>query len=168
MVPLYYSGRFQEAHDLYRATIELGLKPAFQGPQAAMMLGDQVGGFGSWVEFIRRQGVEIEDESQAKQWASDGDLRSAYEWLRERVGRYGRNWSYALNSAGWHWVAGDRELAVEEAVEAIRKYRREQQPTGMPGYEWALFFYDPLFDELRKDPRVIEALELLDVDSIAE
>jgi DNA-binding winged helix-turn-helix (wHTH) protein/tetratricopeptide (TPR) repeat protein len=168
VVPLYYSGRFQEAHDLYRATLELGLKPVFQGPQAAMMRGDQVGGFGGWVEFIRRQGVEIEDESQAAQWASGGDLRSAYDWLRDRVGHYGRNWSFALNSAGWHWVAGDRELAVAEAVGAIRKYRREQQPTGMPGYEWALFRHDPLFCELRKDPRVIEVLGLLDIDGVAE
>ena len=74
---------------LSRATIELGLKPVYQGPQAAMMLGDPVGGFGSWVDFIRRQGVEIEDESVAVQWASGGDLRSAYDWLRERVGHYG-------------------------------------------------------------------------------
>jgi hypothetical protein len=78
------------------------------------------------------------------------------------------NWSYALNSAGWHWVAGDRELAVEEAVGAIRKYRKDQQPTGMPGYEWALFCYDPLFAELRRDPRVIEVLELLVIDGVAE
>ena len=75
VVPLYYSGRFQEAYDLHRATIELGLKPAYQGPQAAMMLGDTVGGFENWVDFIRRQGVEIEDESEAAQWASGGDLR---------------------------------------------------------------------------------------------
>jgi len=168
MVPLYYSGHFQEAYDLYRATIDLGLKPTYQGPQAAMMLGDQVGGFGSWVEFIRRQGVEIEDETQALQWASGGDLRSAYDWLRERVGPYGTNWSYALVSAGWHWTAGDHDLAVEQAVSAIRRYRREQQPTGMPGYEWALFCHDPLFAELRKDPRVIEVLELLSMDGMAE
>jgi hypothetical protein len=38
----------------------------------------------------------------------------------------------------------------------------------MPGYEWALFSYDPLFEELRKDPRIIEVLGLLDMDSIAE
>jgi DNA-binding winged helix-turn-helix (wHTH) protein len=168
VVPLYYSGRFQEAHDLYRATIELGLKPVYQGPQAAMMLGHQAAAFGSWVEFIRRQGVEIEDESRAVQWASSGDLRSAYNWLRERVGHYGRNWSYALISAGWHWTAGDHDLAVEEAVGAIRRYRREQQPVGMPGYEWTLFYYDPLFAELRRDPRIIEVIELLDIDSIAE
>jgi len=168
VVPLYYSGRFQEAYDLHRATIELGLKPVYQGPQAAMMLGDPVGGFGSWVDFIRRQGVEIEDESVAAQWASGGDLRSAYDWLRKRVGHYGRNWSFALISAGWHWAAGDHDLAVEEAVGAIRKYRSEQQPTGMPGYEWTLFYYDPLFAELRKDARVIEVLELLEIDSISE
>ena len=168
VVPLYYSGRFQEAHELHRATMELGLKPAYQGPQAAMMLGDQLIGFRSWVEFIRRQGVEIEDESEAAQWASDGDLRSAYNWLRERVGQYGRNWSYALTSAGWHWVAGDHDLAVEEVQSAIRRYRREQQPTGMPGYEWALFYFDPLFADLRRDPRIIEVLDLLDVKSITD
>jgi DNA-binding winged helix-turn-helix (wHTH) protein len=168
VVPLYYSGHFQEAHDLHRATMALGLKPVYQGPQAAMMLGDQVEGFRNWVEFIRRQGVEIEDGSQAVRWAADGDLRSAYNWLRERSGSYGRNWSFALMSAGWHWVAGDHDLAVEEAGDAIRRYRGEQQPTGMPGYEWALFSYDPLFEELRKDPRIIEVLGLLDMDSIAE
>jgi hypothetical protein len=167
VAPLYYSGRFQEAHALHRATIELGLKPTYQGPQAAMMLGDQLAGFRSWVEFIRLQGVEIEEESRAVQWASDGDLRSAYDWLRERAGSYGRNWSYALMSAGWHQAAGDHDQAVEQTVAAIRRYRDDWQPTGMPGYEWALFYYDPLFAELRKDPRVIEVLDLLDMDSIA-
>ena len=56
----------------------------------------------------------------------------------------------------------------KKPVGAILRYRREQQPTGMPGYEWALFYYDPLFAELRKDPRVVEVLELLNIDSIAE
>jgi tetratricopeptide (TPR) repeat protein len=168
VVPLYYSGRFQEAHDLHRATIELGLKPVYQGPQAAMMLGDQVAAFRDWVEFIRLQGVEIEDESRAVQLAEGGDLRAAYDWLRERSGSYARNWSFALMSAGWHEVAGDRDLAAEQAADAIRRYRTEYQPTGMPGYEWALFTYDPLFEELRKDPRIIEVLPLLDMESIAE
>jgi tetratricopeptide (TPR) repeat protein len=167
VVPLYYSGRFEEAYALYRATLELGLKPVFQGPQAAMMLGDQGVAFAEWVEFIRRWGVEIEDESEAVEWASSGDLRSAYNWLRERSGAYGREWSFALVSAGWRWVAGDYELAVEEAVGAIRKYRDEQQTDGMPGYHWTLFCHDPLFTELRKDPRVIEVLELLNINSIA-
>jgi len=66
----------------------------------------------------------------------------------------------------WHEAASDRDLAVKEAVEAIRRYRAEQQPTGMPGYEWALFYYDPLFAEPRADPRVVEVLELLRMDSI--
>jgi tetratricopeptide (TPR) repeat protein len=168
VVPLYYSGRFQEAHDLHRATVELGLKPTYQGPQAAMMLGDQVEGFRSWAEFIRLQGVDIEDESRALEWAADGDLRAAYDWLRERSGSYARNWSFALVSAGWHEVAGDRDLAVEEAAAAILRYRTEYQPTGRPGYEWTLFVHDPLFEELREDPRIVEVLPLLDVESITE
>jgi len=38
----------------------------------------------------------------------------------------------------------------------------------MPGYEWALFRHDPLFAELRKDPRIVAVIDLLDVDSIVE
>ncbi|MCP4945634.1 MAG: hypothetical protein GY924_27115 [Planctomycetaceae bacterium] len=161
VVPLYYVGRFDEALEIHSATVELGLKPNPQGPGAAIMAGDQVSGFRYWTHFIRNQGVEIESEAEPVQWVNAGDLRSAYDWLRERSGQFKQDWNYPLVSASWHVVAGDHDLAVAELSEAIRLLRKEQEPDGNPSYAWTLFLHDPLFAEVRKDPRMKLALEVL-------
>jgi len=161
IAPLYYLGRFEEALDLYKATVQLELKPLFQGPHAAIMAGDQVGGFRYWVHFIRQQGVEIEDESEPLRWIESGGITSAYDWLRQRSGEFLLDRNFALASASWHIAAGDHDMAVEEISEAIRVYRSEQEPLGNPSYSWTLFLYDPLFAEVRRDPGLAVAMELL-------
>ena len=166
VAPLYYTGRFQESLDLYVAAVGLGLKPLYQGPHAAIMLGDQAAAFNYWVDFVRQQGVDIEDETRARQWVASGDLRAGYNWLRERAGSFLLERNFALASPSWHIAAGDNDLAMAEIDAAIRVYRSEREPEGMPDYSWTLFFYDPLFAEVRNDPRMSDALSLLRFDSI--
>ena len=161
VVPLYYAGRFREAYDLHVASSELGLKPSYQGPLAAVMLNEMAAGFGYWVDFVRHAGVEIEDEGAPMQWAREGRLTEAYDWLRDRAGSFKQDWTYPLISASWHLAAGDKEKALEETTNAIKTYRSTQHPEGMPSYTWTLFFHDPLFTELRNDPRISKALKLL-------
>jgi DNA-binding winged helix-turn-helix (wHTH) protein/tetratricopeptide (TPR) repeat protein/TolB-like protein len=160
-VPLYYVGRFDEALELHTATVGLGLKPLVQGPLAAIMSGNQVAGFKYWVHFIRHQGVEIEDESEPLRWIESGEIASAYDWLRTRSGKFLLDWNFSLASASWRVAAGHHDLAVEEISAAIRVYRTEQEPLGNPSYSWTLFLYDPLFAEVRRDPRLTAALDLL-------
>jgi len=161
IVPLYYLGRFEEVLRLHEATVELGLKPSYHGAHAAIVSGDQTRGFQYWVRFIRYQGVDIEDESEPLRWARQGDLCSAYDWLRSRSGKFLLDWNYPLASASWHLACGDHDQAVAEVSAAIRVYRTEQEPTGNPGYNWTLFFYDPLFEKVRHDERLVSDLELL-------
>jgi hypothetical protein len=161
VVPLYYAGRYQEAYDLHLASNELGLKPTYQGPQAAIMSGDQAAGFGLWVDYVRQQGVVIEDETLPMQWAREGQLQAAYNWLRDRAGHFKNDWTYPLMSASWQLASGDKEKALEETINAIKTYRTLHHPEGTPSYAWTLFFYDPLFAELRNDPRIKETLNLL-------
>jgi len=161
IVPLYYLGRFEQVLRLHEATAELGLKPSYHGAHAAIVTGDQARGFQYWVQYIRYQGVDIEDESEPLRWAGQGDLCSAYDWLRSRSGKFLLDWNYPLASASWHLACGDHDQAVAEVSAAIQVYRTEQEPAGNPSYHWTLFFYDPLFENVRHDERLVSDLDLL-------
>lgn len=148
IVPLYFSGRFQEANELYDLIRQQNILPVYYGPQSAIIVGDQATGFARWVDFIRQHQIHIPDESGAMEWVQNGEIARAYDWLRSYTGEYSQRLSYPLTLSSWHLAAGDVDMAINTLLDASSHGEGLNRSVF-----WNWLQYDPYYNSVKNDPR---------------
>ena len=161
IVPLYFSGRYDEAVELYEATRELDLLPVYHGPQAAVLAGDDQSGFLLWIDLLEAHGLEIDDPSVPMQQIVSGDVKAAYDWLVSELPANPSGKNAALIQASWLMTCGEADEAMDVLLAGARKTFDGPGPSPAPTFLWAVFQHDPIFAELRDDPRMSEVLSLV-------
>ena len=165
IVPLYFSGRYEEAVELYEATQELDLLPVFHGPQAAVLAGDHRKGFSLWVDILRAHNVRIDEPIAPLELIASGQVGSAYEWLEAQLPANPTGKNAALIRASWLITSGDEDGAMQALLDGARKLYGGPEPGVTASFLWSVLQSDPIFEELKGDPRMAEVLDLVGVVS---
>jgi DNA-binding winged helix-turn-helix (wHTH) protein/Flp pilus assembly protein TadD len=163
IAPLYFGGRYEEAVELYEAIRDLDLLPIYQGPQAAVLAGDQEKGFLLWIDMLEAHDLTIDDPTIPLQQIADGKVGSAYEWLAAQLPLNPTGKNAALIQASWLITSGRKDEAMEVLLAGARRTFDVAGESPVPTFLWAVVHHDPIFEELRDDPRMNEVLNLVGV-----
>jgi DNA-binding winged helix-turn-helix (wHTH) protein/Flp pilus assembly protein TadD len=163
IAPLYFGGRYEEAVELYEATRELDLLPVYQGPQAAVLAGDQEKGFLLWIDMLEAHDLAIDEPSIPLQQIASGNVEFAYEWLAAQLPANSTSKNAALLQASWLITSGRKNEAMEVLLAGARRNFGVAGKASVPTFLWAVVQHDPIFAELKDDPRMNEVLDLVGV-----
>ncbi len=166
--PLYFLGRYDETVEIYDATRELGLLPVYYGPQAAILGGDHAKGFRLWIDLLREHDVKIDDETAPMERIANGDIAAAYAWLQPQLPDDLSRKNVPLIRASWHMTAGDSDAAMETLLGAAQDIYGGSGAKPTPTMLWSVIQYDPIYKELRHDPRMAEVLDLVGIRDIVQ
>ena len=166
--PLYFLGRYEEAVDLYEETRALDLLPVYYGPQAAILSGDNVKGFQFWIDLLREHDVKIADETLPIEWIANGDTKTAFDWLQQQLPDDLSPKNVPLLRASMHMTVGDSDTAMEVMLNAARRIYGSEGERAAPTMLWSVIQYDPLYKDMRNDPRMEEVLDLVGIVKIIE
>jgi DNA-binding winged helix-turn-helix (wHTH) protein/Flp pilus assembly protein TadD len=136
IAPLYFGGRYEEAVELYEATRELDLLPVYQGPQAAVLAGDQEKGFLLWIDMLEAHDLAIDEPSIPLQQIAAGNIEFAYEWLAAQLPANPTSKNAALIQASWLITSGRKNEAMEVLLAGAQRNFDVAGEAAVPTFLW--------------------------------